>query len=164
MGGAEARHRRSRVPMALVVAALALLPHGAALCVSRPAERAKSAMVAAAEQLAAAEGVKALREGGNAVDAAVTTAFALAVTHPWAGNLGGGGYILFRPATGDFLSTGSTASALGGLAGDLGIDVLSFVFVMNKTYLGGEAALREAFTAPVHAVVSLDAPPRETAP
>jgi adenine/guanine phosphoribosyltransferase-like PRPP-binding protein len=58
----------------------------------------------------------------------------------------------------DFLSTGSTASALGRLARDLGVDVLSFVFVVNKTYLGGEAALREAFTAPVHAVVSLDAP------
>jgi xanthine phosphoribosyltransferase len=62
----------------------------------------------------------------------------------------------------DFLSTGSTACALGRLAGDLGIDVLSFAFVVNKAYLGGEAVLRETFPVPVRAVVSLDGPLAET--
>lgn len=46
-------------------------------------------------------GAAVLRDGGNAVDAAVTTAFVLAVTHPSAGNIGGGGFLLFRKANGE---------------------------------------------------------------
>ena len=62
--------------------------------------RAKHAMVVAQEPLAADVGVRTLQAGGNAVDAAVAVGFALAVTHPAAGNIGGGGFLLARLADG----------------------------------------------------------------
>jgi gamma-glutamyltranspeptidase/glutathione hydrolase len=57
-------------------------------------------MVVAQEPLAADVGLAVLKNGGNAVDAAVAVGFALAVTHPQAGNLGGGGFMLVRLANG----------------------------------------------------------------
>jgi gamma-glutamyltranspeptidase/glutathione hydrolase len=57
---------------------------------------APSAMVTANEPLAARIGVDILKAGGNAVDAAVAVGFALAVTYPEAGNLGGGGFLVVR--------------------------------------------------------------------
>src|SRR6476660_9940703 len=62
--------------------------------------RARHGMVVAMESIAADVGVSILQKGGNAVDAAVAVGFALAVTHPFAGNLGGGGYMLIRLADG----------------------------------------------------------------
>ena len=67
---------------------------------AREPVRARRAMVVAQEPLAADTGVAVLKAGGNAVDAAVAVAFALAVTHPRAGNLGGGGFMLVRLADG----------------------------------------------------------------
>src|SRR5690349_22565431 len=61
---------------------------------------ARKGMVVAQEPLAADVGVKVLKSGGNAVDAAVAVGFALAVTYPYAGNLGGGGFMLIRFADG----------------------------------------------------------------
>ena len=58
-------------------------------------------MVVSQDDLASQVGVGVLRDGGNAVDAAIATAFALGVTHPTAGNIGGGGFIVYRPASGE---------------------------------------------------------------
>ena len=62
--------------------------------------RGKHGMVVAQEPIAADVGLSVLQSGGNAVDAAIAVGFALAVTHPVAGNLGGGGFMLVRLANG----------------------------------------------------------------
>jgi gamma-glutamyltranspeptidase / glutathione hydrolase len=72
------------------------IPAGAA----RQPLRARHGMAVAMEAQAADVGIAVLQKGGNAVDAAVAMGFAMAVTHPFAGNLGGGGFMLIRFADG----------------------------------------------------------------
>jgi gamma-glutamyltranspeptidase/glutathione hydrolase len=82
-----------------IEATLAMSLLCAALFAREPV-RARDAMVVAQEPHATDVGVAVLKAGGNAVDAAVAVGFALAVTHPTAGNIGGGGFMLVRMADG----------------------------------------------------------------
>jgi gamma-glutamyltranspeptidase/glutathione hydrolase len=77
-------------------------------------EHAPHAMVVSMHELASRAGLQIIKAGGNAVDAAVATGFALAVVHPVAGNIGGGGFMLIRMHTGEthFLDYRETAPGL----------------------------------------------------
>src|SRR5215210_7091187 len=82
--------------LTLLLVSVLCVPAGA----TRQPVRARHGIVVAMESIATDVGVSVLQKGGNAVDAAVAVGFAMAVTHPFAGNIGGGGYMLIRLADG----------------------------------------------------------------
>jgi gamma-glutamyltranspeptidase/glutathione hydrolase len=68
-----------------------------ATCLSRAQVNAQHGMVVSDQATASSIGIDIMKAGGNAIDASVATAFALAVTHPAAGNIGGGGFLVYKP-------------------------------------------------------------------
>ncbi len=88
--------RRFTAPIvALAVATLTI-----SLSAGNTPYRARQGMVVSQSDIASEVGWKVMREGGNAIDGAIATALALAVTHPTAGNIGGGGFIVYRGGDG----------------------------------------------------------------
>lgn len=84
--------------------------------------RATQGMVVSASELASRVGVEVLKKGGNAVDAAVATGFALAVVYPQAGNLGGGGFMMIRFPDGKATSVDFREKAPGKAHRDMYLD------------------------------------------
>lgn len=100
---------------------------------------ARQGMVVASEPLAAEAGLEILRAGGNAVDAAVAVGFALAVTHPEAGNIGGGGFMLVRLAGGEAVVVDYREEAPAAAARDMFLDARGEL-IPEATTIGARAA------------------------
>ena len=136
----------------------------AALAAARPVV-AKHAMVVSAQHLATLVGVKILKQGGNAVDAAVAVGYALAVVHPCCGNIGGGGFMLIHLANGknaflDFREKAPLAAtptlfqdAKGNVIAGLSTKTYLGVGVPG-TVMGLDAALKRYGTLPLSKVIA----------
>ncbi|MFG1464835.1 gamma-glutamyltransferase [Xanthobacter sp. DSM 24535] len=107
-----------RIALLLLLAGLPLKAHA----ISPYPVEGQSGMVVSEQALAARVGADILRQGGNAVDAAVAMGYALAVVHPCCGNLGGGGYMLVRLADGTATFIDFRETAPGGASAGMYLD------------------------------------------
>src|SRR5439155_4856851 len=123
-------------PAARVVRGRPVIPSTWTLT-SRPVT-APHAMVVSAHPLASQAGVEILKQGGNAIDAAVAVAFALEVVLPDAGNIGGGGFIVHRTAAGEVSALDYREAAPAGASRDMYLD--SAGNVTEKSVVGHLAA------------------------
>ena len=113
----------NRVGPWLLIAASGTLAFGTGAQAASPEPvAADHAMVVTAHRLATQAGLDVLREGGNAIDAAVAVGYALAVTFPEAGNLGGGGFMTVRLADGSTRFLDFRETAPGAARADMYLD------------------------------------------
>ena len=128
----------NRTTLATTLCAALLLPTPAIFAQQPTAEkptRAHHAMVVSTEHNASDAGLAILKQGGNAVDAAVAVGFALAVTYPRAGNLGGGGFMLIRDKSGHTHFLDYREKAPGAATRDMYLDDQKNV-IPNKSLIG----------------------------
>ncbi len=114
-------------------------PQDARLPADTRAARSYGGMVSSATEEATDAGLEVLRSGGNAVDAAVAVAFALAVTLPQAGNLGGGGFMVIRTADGRATTIDFRETAPAAARRDMYLDSAG-TFLPDRSQLGALAA------------------------
>ena len=124
-------HRLISAPL---IAALALLTAPLPLAAQRAAIEAEHGMVVSVHELATQAGVEILQQGGNAVDAAVATGLALTVVYPFAGNIGGGGFMMIH-----------LAGATPGTGRDIAIDYRETApaSATRDMYVGQDGKLRQ---------------------
>ncbi|MEB0303146.1 gamma-glutamyltransferase, partial [Mucilaginibacter sp. 5C4] len=94
----------------------------------------KSGMVVCAYPDASKAGLEILKKGGTAVDAAIAVQFALAVTHPQAGNIGGGGFMVYRPANGKANTLDFREKAPAKASADMYLDAAGNVIPKMSLY------------------------------
>ncbi|MEJ5993325.1 gamma-glutamyltransferase [Pedobacter sp. Du54] len=94
----------------------------------------KKGMVVSASEIASQVGVDILKKGGNAVDAAVAVQFALAVVYPNAGNIGGGGFMVYRSAKGETNTLDFREKAAGSASRDMYLDAAGNPIVDKSLY------------------------------
>lgn len=114
-------HRTTRLALAVLGCLLTALAPPAHAVSPAPVE-GKRGMVVAEQALAAQVGADILRQGGNAMDAAVAVGYALAVVHPCCGNLGGGGYMVLRQTDGTATFIDFRETAPGSARPDMYLD------------------------------------------
>lgn len=105
---------------------------------SLPTVHAVGGMVSTTDRIASEIGVEVLRRGGNAVDAAVATHFALAVVNPEAGNIGGGGFLVVRLANGETAALDFREKAPAAATRDMFLDTSGEV--TDRSVIGHQAA------------------------